>query len=53
MIKVRCYIFIKYVQEMNEATYYQRNKDVILNRAKKCQENDKEILREQVRINHR
>ena len=53
MIKVGCYIFFKYVQEMNEATYYQRNKDVILNRAKKCQENDKEILREQGRINYR
>ena len=30
-------------------TYYQRNRDVILNRAKDCQENDKERLREQAR----
>ena len=30
-------------------TYYQRNRDVILNRAKDYYENDKERLRKQVR----
>ena len=30
-------------------TYYQKNRDVILNRAKDYYENDKERLREQVR----
>ena len=32
-----------------DLTYYQRNRDVILNRAKDYYENDKERLREQVR----
>ena len=30
---------------MSEKTYYQRNRDVILNRAKDYYENDKERLR--------
>ena len=34
-------------------TYYQRNRDVILNRAKDYYENDKEGLREQVRNKYR
>ena len=34
-------------------TYYQRNRDVILNRAKDYYENDKERLREQARDNYR
>ena len=34
-------------------TYYQRNRDVILNRAKAYYENDKERLREQARDKHR
>ena len=29
--------------------YYQRNKEKLLNRAKKCYENNKERLREQAR----
>ena len=32
---------------MSDLTYYQRNRDVILNRAKVYFENDKERLREQ------
>ena len=32
---------------MSEKTYYQRNRDVILNRAKYYYENDKERLRDQ------
>ena len=31
---------------MNNATYYQRNRDIILNRAKDYYENDKERLRD-------
>ena len=31
---------------MSETTYYQRNREVILNRAKDYQENNKELLRE-------
>ena len=34
---------------MSEKTYYQRNRDVILNRAKYYHENDKERLRGQAR----
>ena len=38
---------------MSEKTYYQRNRDVILNRAKYYYENDKERLREQARDEYR
>ena len=34
---------------MSEATYYQRHRDVILNRAKDYYKNDKERLRDNVR----
>ena len=34
---------------MIDSTYYQRNRDVILNRGKDYYENDKERLREQAR----
>ena len=34
---------------MSEKTYYQRNRDVILNTAKDYYENDKERLREKLR----
>ena len=37
----------------NELTYYQRNRDVILNRAKYYYENDKERLREPARDKYR
>ena len=36
-----------------ELTYYQRNRDVILNRAKYYNENDKERLRGQARDKYR
>ena len=36
-----------------DLTYYQRNRDVILNRAKDYYENDKERLREQARDKYR
>ena len=38
---------------MSETTYYQRNREVILNRAKDYYENDKERLREQARDKYR
>ena len=34
---------------MNEKTYYQRNKDVIVNRAKDYYENDKKRIKNQAR----
>ena len=39
--------------EYADLTYYQRNRDVILNRAKDCYKNDKERLRKQVRDKYR
>ena len=36
-----------------DSTYYQRNRDVILNRAKDYYENDKERLREQASDKYR
>ena len=36
-----------------DLTYYQRNKDVILNKAKGFYKNNKEILREQARDRYR
>ena len=38
---------------MSEKTYYQRNRDVILNRAKDHYENDEERSREQARNKYR
>ena len=47
------YIFLLYIKMSKcnsiEKTYYQRNRDVILNRAKDYYENDKKRLREQER----
>ena len=37
------------MSENTNLTYYQKNRDVILHRAKDCYENDKERLREQAR----
>ena len=34
---------------MSDSTYYQRKRDLILNRAKDCYENDKERIRKQAR----
>ena len=41
-------LYIK-MSESADLTYYQRNRDVILNRAKDYYENDKERLREHAR----
>ena len=43
------YNFFYYIWKMIEKTYYQRNRDEILNRAKYYYENDKERLKEQAR----
>ena len=41
------------MSECADLTYYQRNRDVILNRAKDYYENDKERLRRQARDKYR
>ena len=41
------------MSESTYLTYYQRNRDVILNRAKDYYENDKERLRKQARDKYR
>ena len=41
------------MSESTDLTYYQRNKDVILNRAKDYYKNNKERLREQARDKYR
>ena len=41
------------MSECADLTYYQRNRDVILNRAKDYYENDKKRLREQARDKYR
>ena len=38
---------------MRDLTYYQKNRDIIVNRAKDYYENDKERLREQARDKYR
>ena len=43
------YNFFYYVWKMSKITYYQRSREVILNRAKYYYENNKERLREQAR----
>ena len=41
------------INESIEETYYQKNKEVILNRAKYYYENDEERLREEARDKYR
>ena len=38
---------------MNEITYYQRNRDILLNRAKEYYKNNKELLRERAKNKYR
>ena len=38
---------------MSEITYYQRNRNIILNRAKEYYKNSKELLRERAKNKHR
>ena len=44
---------MKKVDQLSETTYYQRNRDVILNRAKDYYKNDKERLRDNARDKNR
>ena len=39
------------IKKMSGTTYYQRNREVILNRAKDYYENNKELLRKEQKIN--
>ena len=41
------------MDQLSETTYYQRNRDVILNRAKDYYKNDKERLRDNARDKNR
>ena len=49
MKKIDQYNFFSLHTKMSETTYYQRNKEVILNRTKDYYENNKEVLRERER----
>ena len=49
MKKVDYYNFFCIYTKMSEETFYQKHRDVILNRAKDYYENDKERLRKQVK----
>ena len=56
MIKEAFYnllLFFCYVKKMSNKTYYQRNREVILNKAKDYYENHKQKLREQARNKYR
>ena len=39
------------MSEITDLTYYQRNRDLILNKAKDYYKNNKERLKEQARVN--
>ena len=47
------YNFFFHYMKMDNTTYYQRNREIMLKRAKDYYENDKERLREQARKNYR
>ena len=42
-----------FLYKMSEITYYQRNREIILNRAKEYDKNNKELLREQAKNKYR
>ena len=46
-------MYIIFLIIYKNVTYYQRSKDVILNRAKDCYENNKDRLRKQARDKYR
>ena len=46
MKKIDQYNFFSLHTKMSKTTYYQQNKEVILNRTKDYYENNKEVLRE-------
>ena len=45
--------FFHHIQNMSETTYYQKIREVILNRAKDYFENNKELLRERAKNRYR
>ena len=51
--KVKIFLLYINMSECADSTYYQRNRYVILNRAKNYYKNDKERLREQARGKYR
>ena len=53
MIKQQFYNFFIIYKKMSKATYYQRKREVILNRAKDYYENNKEVLRERERAKNK
>ena len=53
MKKVDCFNFLLYIKVDDRTTYYQRNRERMLNRAKEYYENNKERLREQTRNKYR
>ena len=46
------FLFFLYIK-MSETTYYQRNRDIMLNRAKNYYENNKELLWERAKNKYR
>ena len=52
ILYIYIYIFFHYIK-MDNTTYFQRNKEIMLNRGKDYYENDKERLREQARNKYR
>ena len=49
--KKRCFTIFLY--KMSEITYYQRNRDIILNKAQEYYKNSKELLRERAKNKYR
>ena len=47
------FFFFVIYKKMSGTTYYQRNKEVMLNRAKEYYENNKEVLREKAKNKYR
>ena len=47
------FIFHSLYKKMSEATYYQRNRETMLNRAKGYYQNNKEVLRDKTRDKYR
>ena len=47
-----CKKFLLYTK-MSETTYYQRNREIILNRAKDCYKNKKEVLKGKAKNKYR
>ena len=51
--KVDHYIFFSLYIKMSETTYYQRNRETMLKRAKDCCQNKKKVLRERAKNKYR